>query len=147
LVETENPALSSITVIVRDMDTTLAFYGLLGLTSDAEPGSPHASVSLPNGVSLDFDSVEFVPMWDSGWKGATGGNTLLNFSVASRDGVDALYAKLTQAGQVGRQQPFDAFWGARYAIVDDPDGNGVGLMSPIDADRQTWPPEAPPSGP
>ena len=55
--------------------------------------------------------------------------------------------KLTQAGHAGRQQPFDAFWGARYAIVDDPDGNGVGLMSPIEGDRTTWPPEAPPSGP
>jgi predicted lactoylglutathione lyase len=145
-VESETPVLSSFTVIVRDMGKTLAFYGLLGLTSDAEPGSPHASVSFPNGVSLDFDSVEFVPMWDSGWKGATGGTTLLNFSVASRDGVDALYMKLTQAGHVGRQQPFDAFWGARYAIVDDPDGNGVGLMSPIDAERNTWPPQPPPSG-
>jgi catechol 2,3-dioxygenase-like lactoylglutathione lyase family enzyme len=145
--DTDPPVLNLFTVIVRDMDKTLAFYGLLGLTSDAEPGSPHASISFPNGVSLDFDSVEFVPMWDSGWKGATGGSTLVSFSVASPEGVDALYAKLTQAGHPGRQQPFDAFWGARYAIVDDPDGNGVGLMSPIEAARKTWPPEPPPSGP
>lgn len=145
--DADPPVLGSLTVIVRDMGKTLAFYGLLGLSSDGEAGSPHASVSFPNGPSLDFDSVEFVPMWDSGWKGATGGSTLVNFSVASRDEVDALYAKLTQAGHAGRQQPFDAFWGARYAIVDDPDGNGVGLMSPIEGDRTTWPPEAPPSGP
>ncbi len=144
--DADQPVLNLTTVIVRDMDKTLAFYGLLGLTSDAEPGSPHASVSFPNGVSLDFDTVEFVPMWDSGWTGTTGGSTLLNFSVASRDGVDGFYAKLTQAGYAGRQQPFDAFWGARYAIVDDPDGNGVGLMSPIDDSRKTWPPEPPPSG-
>jgi hypothetical protein len=35
---------------------------------------------------------------------------------------------------------YDAFWGARYAIVADPDGSDVGLMSPIDEQRQTWPP-------
>ena len=35
-----------------------------------------------------------------------------------------------------QQEPYDAFWGARYAIVEDPDGNAVGLMSPIDPDRQ-----------
>jgi hypothetical protein len=45
----------------------------------------------------------------------------------------------------GRQPPFDAFWGARYAIVADPDGNDVGLMSPIDESRRTWPPEESPA--
>jgi hypothetical protein len=40
---------------------------------------------------------------------------------------------------------FDAFWGARYAIVADPDGNDVGLMSPIDESRRTWPPEESPA--
>ena len=31
-----------------------------------------------------------------------------------------------------QQEPYDAFWGARYAVVSDPDGNGVGIMSPVD---------------
>jgi predicted lactoylglutathione lyase len=145
-VDSEIPVLNLLTVIVQDMDKTVAFYRRLGLAIEAEPGSPHVSASFPNGVSLDFDSVDFVPMWDSGWKGTTGGSTLLNFSAVSRDGVDDLYRTLTDAGYAGRQQPFDAFWGARYAIVDDPDGNGVGLMSPIDPERKTWPPEPPPSG-
>ena len=96
--DADPPVLGSLTVIVRDMGKTLAFYGLLGLSSDGEAGSPHASVSFPNGPSLDFDSVEFVPMWDSGWKGATGGSTLVNFSVASRDEVDALYAEVDPGG-------------------------------------------------
>ena len=48
----------------------------------------------------------------------------------TRDDVDARYADLTGAGYTGIQSPFDAFWGARYAIVADPDGTHVGLMSP-----------------
>jgi len=32
---------------------------------------------------------------------------------------------------------YDAFRGARYAIVEDPDGNSFGLMSPIDAARKS----------
>ncbi len=28
--------------------------------------------------------------------------------------------------------PSDGFWGARYAIVEDPDGRAVGLMSPVE---------------
>jgi uncharacterized glyoxalase superfamily protein PhnB len=38
------------------------------------------------------------------------------------------------------QPPWDAFWGARYAIVEDPDGIAVGLMSPISPDRRSPPP-------
>jgi uncharacterized glyoxalase superfamily protein PhnB len=33
------------------------------------------------------------------------------------------------------------FWGARYAIVEDPDGNHVGVMSPSDPDRRRAPPD------
>jgi len=38
------------------------------------------------------------------------------------------------------QPPFDAFWGARYAIVEDPDGNVIGFQSPSDPERRTAPP-------
>ena len=61
-------------------------------------------------------------------------------ALGSRAAVDERYADLIDAGYAGRQPPFDAFWGARYAIVADPDGNDVGLMSPIDDARRTWPP-------
>jgi uncharacterized glyoxalase superfamily protein PhnB len=40
----------------------------------------------------------------------------------------------------GRQPPYDTFWGARYAIVEDPHGNHVGLMSPSDPARKSAPP-------
>ena len=60
-------------------------------------------------------------------------------ALASRDAVDTRYAELTGDGCVGRQPPYDAFWGARYAIVQDPDGRDVGLMSPIDPDRKYQP--------
>jgi predicted lactoylglutathione lyase len=142
----EAPGFNQVNLIVRDMDKTVAFYRRLGLTIDAEPGSEHVGVTFPNGVSMDLDSVGFVPMWDSASKGATGGSTVLGFSVASREAVDDLYTTLTHDGYAGRQPPYDAFFGARYAMVEDPDGNPVGLMSPIDAERKTWPPEAPPSG-
>lgn len=50
------------------------------------------------------------------------------------------YAELTAAGYAGLQPPCDTFWGARYAIVEDPDGNHVGLMSPLDPARRSRPP-------
>jgi uncharacterized glyoxalase superfamily protein PhnB len=60
--------------------------------------------------------------------------------VSSRDAVDQLYAAATGAGCGSQQAPYDAFWGARYAIVEDPDGNAVGLMSPIDPELRSAPP-------
>jgi uncharacterized glyoxalase superfamily protein PhnB len=70
---------------------------------------------------------------------------VIGFALPSREAVDERYAALVAAGHHGRQAPFDAFWGARYAIVADPDGNDVGLMSPIDESRRTWPPEESPT--
>jgi len=61
-------------------------------------------------------------------------------TLPTREAIDQRYAELTTAGYRGRQPPFDAFWGARYAIVADPDGNDVGLMSPCRESRRTWPP-------
>jgi uncharacterized glyoxalase superfamily protein PhnB len=64
---------------------------------------------------------------------------VLGFSFPSREAVDERYADLVGAGYVGRQPPYDAFWGARYAVVQDPDGNDVGLMSPVDPTKRSVP--------
>jgi uncharacterized glyoxalase superfamily protein PhnB len=139
------PTLNQLNLVVRDMDATVAFYRRLGLEIDAPAGVAHVAATLPNGILLEFDTPDSVRLWDSGWSGSTGGSTVLGFALASRDRVDELYAALVAAGHHGRQRPYDAFWGARYAIVDDPDGNGVGLMSPIENTQKFWPPEPPPA--
>ena len=98
---------------------------------------------MPGGFALELDSVEFARRWDPGWHGHHGpGRNVIGFSVSSRQAVDDLYAELTGAGYAGQHAPQDAFWGARYAIVEDPDGNPVGLMSPIDPTRRSAPPAA-----
>jgi uncharacterized glyoxalase superfamily protein PhnB len=140
----DQPVLSQLNVIVRDMDATLAFYRGLGFVIDAEPGASHVELPLANGLVVEFDDAGSVAMWDSGWPGSTGGSIVLGVALLSRAAVDAAYAEITAAGQAGRQPPFDAFWGSRYAIVEDPDGNPVGLMSPREDAWKTWPPAAPP---
>ena len=137
---TYEPVWDQIRLVVRDMDATVASYRRLGLTIDAGPGAAHASSRLPNGMLLKWDSVKFVPHWDSGWNGTAGGTAVLGFSVPTREAVDRIYVELTGAGHEGHQQPYDAFWRSRYAIVDDPDGNSVGIMGPEDPERKFWPP-------
>jgi uncharacterized glyoxalase superfamily protein PhnB len=88
-------------------------------------------------------SIAFAQRWNCGWKGQSklAGRIVVGFSVESREAVDALYADLTGAGYKGLQPPRDAFWCARYAIIEDPDRIAVGLMSPISAERRDPPPD------
>ncbi|MCH8994769.1 MAG: VOC family protein [Chloroflexi bacterium] len=139
----ERPVLSQINLVVKDMDATVAFYRRLGLEipdTDPEWQAHHRTAAMPEGLDLDFDSGEFAQQWNGGWRsrgeGAVG---VIGFSVSSREAVDELYEELMNAGYRGQQSPYDAFWGARYAIVEDPDGNAVGLMSPIDPARRVIP--------
>jgi catechol 2,3-dioxygenase-like lactoylglutathione lyase family enzyme len=90
-------------MVVGDMEATVAFYRRLGLTVEVAPGGAHAAARMPNGLSLEFDTHDFVPQWDSGWNGGTGGSTVLGFGVASREAVDEIYADLTGAGYRAHQ--------------------------------------------
>jgi uncharacterized glyoxalase superfamily protein PhnB len=54
----------------------------------------------------------------------------LQFTLESRRAVDDMYDRVTAAGHPGHLAPIDAFWGARYCEVTDPDGNVVGFHSP-----------------
>jgi catechol 2,3-dioxygenase-like lactoylglutathione lyase family enzyme len=136
------PVLNQFNLVVTDMAASVAFYRRLGLDiPDTEPAwqSSHRTASSAEGLDLDFDSVEFARRWDQGWPDQPRMG-VLGFGVASRETVDEIYEDLTSAGYRGQQAPYDAFWGARYAIVEDPDGNAVGIMSPVDPDRRAAPP-------
>jgi uncharacterized glyoxalase superfamily protein PhnB len=132
------PVLNQFNLVVTDMAATVAFYRRLGLTiadAGSEWGAHHRNATMPGGIDLDFDSVAFASQWDEGWHGKSRMG-VLGFAVESRQAVDARYGEMTEAGYHGEQPPYDAFWGARYAIVQDPDGNAVGIMSPIDPARK-----------
>jgi uncharacterized glyoxalase superfamily protein PhnB len=81
-------------------------------------------------------------MWNQGWQGHQDlrGRVVVGFKLFSREAVDTTYADLTDAGYTGLQAPHDAFWGSRYAIIEDPDGVAVGLMSPRSPERRSAPP-------
>ncbi len=146
--EPQGVVLNQLNLIVADVPGSVVFYRRLGLTIEEaarpELARHHATAIMPNGMRLELDSIEFAKQWDPGCKGR-GGNTgcVLFFGVASRDDVDRLFERLTGAGYASQKTPEDAFWGARYAIVEDPDGNAVGLMSAIDPARRRAPPPPP----
>ncbi|HEY2707685.1 MAG TPA: VOC family protein [Caulobacteraceae bacterium] len=129
---------NQINLIVRDMDATLAFYRRLGveLPEDAvwrtESGAHHANVDATADFGVDFDSHALAERYNRGFR-AEQGRVLIGVELESREAVDALWEALLAESVQGLQPPYDAFWGRRYAIVEDPDGNPVGLSSPRDA--------------
>jgi uncharacterized glyoxalase superfamily protein PhnB len=142
----EAPVLDQVNVIAKDLRASLAFYRLLGVSfpvDDATGKLFHANGQSAGGLDLDLDSPEFAQVWNKGWAGRQdlAGRVVLGFGLKSREAVDQTYAELTGAGHRGLQPPYDAFWGTRYAIVEDPNGIAVGLMSPIDPEKRSWPPE------
>jgi catechol 2,3-dioxygenase-like lactoylglutathione lyase family enzyme len=137
---------SQINLVVHDMAASLAFYRRLGLELPESAvwqsgGAPHhATVDGGGEVDLEFDSRRLAHAYNTGFA-AERGRVTIGVSLESREAVDTLWAGLLEEGVQGLQQPFDAFWGARYAIVEDPDGNPVGLMSPVEPARRSAPPE------
>ena len=139
------PSLNQVNPVVGDLRAAIAFYRLLGVDL-AEDAVAHADARFGDGFSMDLDDADSAQWWHSGWRAQPGPRLVLTFRVDSRDEVDTFYATLTGAGHPGVQPPFDAFFGSRYAIVSDPDGNDVALMSAPEPDRKFWPPsEAPPA--
>ena len=126
-----NPDFKQLDLIAEDMDATIAFYRELGLDipEDAiwrtSTGAHHVDLTMPGGMVLHFDSEALTKHYDQGWKPPTGRGTrsVFTFKVESRAEVDRIHDKLVAAGHESSQPPFDAFWGARYTIIVDPDGH------------------------
>lgn len=145
----KQPDLNQIDLVVRDMNATIAFYRALGVDIPetaiwrTATGIHHVDLTMPGGLIVHFDSAALTQVYDRGWcePSGAGTRTVLSFHVSSREEVDRIHDHLTALGHESAQPPYDAFWGSRYAIVEDPDGNHVGLMSPSDPSRRTAPPE------
>jgi len=120
-----------VAMTVRDMATSLRFYRSLGLDIPANVDSePHVEYVAPGGFRIAWDSLSMMKDIYPDWVDKPVGQRLtLAFKCESPAEVDALYKRLTESGTRGYKAPWDAFWGQRYAVVVDPDGNHVDLFA------------------
>ncbi|GAA1889244.1 VOC family protein [Asanoa iriomotensis] len=120
-------------LVVTDMAKSLAFYRALGVSiPESADNEPHVDVALPGGMRLAFDTVETIRSFNPGWQAPTGSpRASLAFRCDSPAEVDEVYARMTRDGWSGVLEPFDAFWGHRYATLHDPDGTGVDLFADL----------------
>ena len=125
------PQLNAIGIVVSDMARSIAFYRLLGLDVPQTPDEGHVEAALPNGFRLMLDSEEVVKSFRPEWTRETGNQLALAFECASPGEVDEVYARAADAGFEAEKEPWDAFWGQRYAQLRDPDGVGVDLYAAL----------------
>ena len=123
------PQLDALGIVSSDLERSRAFYRLLGV--EIAEGDDHVEATAPNGMRLMFDTEDVIHSFRPDWTRETGNQLALAFECASPAEVDETYARVVEAGFDGEKEPWDAFWGHRYAQLRDPDGVGVDLFAAL----------------
>lgn len=123
------PHLDAIGIVAKDLARSMEFYRLLGLEFPEGDPEGHVEARGPGGLRVMLDSEETVLSFDPDWKRPQGNSIGLAFLCDSPAEVDALYASAVAAGAAPHKEPWDAFWGQRYAQLRDPDGHTVDLFA------------------
>jgi uncharacterized glyoxalase superfamily protein PhnB len=126
-----SPQLDAFGIVVSDMARSVAFYRRLGLDfSEGAEEQPHAEAELAGGVRYMLDTEETVRGFDPEWRRPSDGHMFGGaFRCESADEVNRVYQELLEAGATPHKEPWDAFWGQRYAQLKDPDGTVIDLYA------------------
>jgi uncharacterized glyoxalase superfamily protein PhnB len=130
------PELNAIGIVASDVGRSIAFYRLLGVDFPEE-GEGHIEATLPSGTRFMLDEESVVKSFRPDWTRETGNQLALAFECSSAAEVDELWSQAKDAGFEADKEPWDAFWGQRYAQLRDPDGVPVDLFA--------WLPDAGPA--
>jgi catechol 2,3-dioxygenase-like lactoylglutathione lyase family enzyme len=126
-----NIRLDMIGLVVKEIAESLRFYRALGLEIPEPDGGPYHEVALDGGIRLSWNTVEMMRDIDPDWTEPVGQRIGLAFLCESPAAVDLRHDALVAEGFASHKEPWDAFWGQRYAQVQDPDGNVVDLFCPL----------------
>jgi uncharacterized glyoxalase superfamily protein PhnB len=126
------PRLEAFGIPVTDMARAVSFYRRLGLEfPEGSEGEGHVEAQA-GGIRYMLDSEDVMRSFDPEWKRPSDGHLVGGaFRCDTPEEVDQVYAELLEAGGSAHKEPWDAFWGQRYAQVKDPDGTVIDLFAPL----------------
>jgi uncharacterized glyoxalase superfamily protein PhnB len=122
------PDLNAIGIVSADTARSIAFYRLLGVDFP-EDAEGHIEAELPSGTRFMLDEESVVRSFRPDWTRETGNQLALAFECSSPAEVDQIFETVKAAGFDAEKEPWDAFWGQRYAQLRDPDGVPVDLFA------------------
>jgi catechol 2,3-dioxygenase-like lactoylglutathione lyase family enzyme len=128
-----SPQLDVFGIVVSDMARSVAFYRRLGLDfPEGAESEQHVEAPLPGGMRYALDTEEVIRSFDPEWKRPSDGHATGGaFRCESPEEVDRVYRELLAAGASPYKEPWDAFWGMRYALLKDPDGTLIDLYASL----------------
>jgi uncharacterized glyoxalase superfamily protein PhnB len=124
--------IDAVEVTTSEMNRTVAFYQLLGFEfPDFKEGEDHLEPKTPAGSArLMIDTKQMMTeMLGAPPKPGNHGSFAIQYD--SPGEIDAVAKKIKEGGFKLVKDPWDAFWGQRYAVVQDPDGYQIDLYAPI----------------
>lgn len=102
----------------------------------AEWASHHVGFpAVAEGFDADLDSPAYAAHWGGLPEDFAG--VVVNLRAEDRRAVDAAVERAMALGAEILRDPYDAFWGARYAVVRGPGPIMVGIMSPAGPTSRT----------
>lgn len=124
--------LDAVAVSATDMGKTVAFYERLGFVfGDWGPEDQHVEPITKDGdVRLMIDTAALMQQL-TGEVPRPPNHASFAMRCGSPAEVDAVAARLKAAGDTLTVEPWDAFWGQRYATVKDPDGYQIDLFAEL----------------
>ena len=122
--------ISAVGVVSSDMKKTAEFYGIWGFGfSNADLTQDHDEPVTPEGSTrLMIDSNQMIKDI-FGEEPVQGNHSTFAIEYSTVEELNNVADKLTRAGYVFKKEPWDAFWGQRYAIIADPGGCLVDLYA------------------
>ena len=125
--------LDAISVTSTNLEKSAAFYSLLGFTFPAfDKGEKHIEPETKSGeVRLMIDAADLIQSI-TGSKPIPPNHSSFAILCENPAKVNSTVASVRAAGFVVVKEAWDAFWGQRYAIIQDPDGYMVDLFAPLD---------------
>jgi catechol 2,3-dioxygenase-like lactoylglutathione lyase family enzyme len=129
------PRIDVLTLGVRDLKRSLAFYRALGLASpgvigtefvgdDATPGGAAAMFELEDGLTLAlYGRDDLAKDANSSFDAPGAGEFSIGHLVGSKQDVDDVLAAAAAAGATLTEEPHDRPWGIYSGYFRDPDGH------------------------
>jgi catechol 2,3-dioxygenase-like lactoylglutathione lyase family enzyme len=124
--------LDAISVTSTNLERSVQFYTLLGFTFPTlEADTKHIEPDTkPGDVRLMIDSADLIESI-IGSRPAPPNHSSFALLCERPSQVDEVAKTIKDAGFTVVKEPWDAFWGQRYAIVKDPDGYLIDLFAQL----------------
>jgi len=121
--------LAAIGIVTKDMERSIAFYSLLGISFKGHGEGADHFEGESNGMRVMLDTFELAKKINPDYEMPIASKLSLCFDLKDPKRVDEMFDKIIKAGFLHTKEPWDAFWNQRYAVVMDPSGNQVDLFA------------------